>query len=139
MKLLSFLLFCVLRFAQILFFLNVSLPADIAQFFKMYKTFTSFISSDLRPAFPFSQKIHGVFSSVSDLGIDFIQSLILKAFIRRQEIKLNTLNFFPKIMIYHLLSSLLFSCSILALTTVTALVSTPCSCKLVVNKLQFCG
>lgn len=54
--------------------------------------------------------------------------------------KLNALNFFLKIMIYHLLSSLLFSCSVLALTIVIALVSIQCSCNLImVNKLQFHG
>lgn len=43
-------------------------------------------------------------------------------------------------MIYHLLSSLLFSFGILALTVIIALVSTQCSCKLImVNKLQFYG
>ena len=135
MKLLSLLFFFVLSFAQILLFLILSLPADIVYFFKMSKTFTSFLSSDLRLALPFSQKIHGFFSAIA-LGKDFIQSLVLKRF-SRGEMKLNIFNFFPKIMIYHL-SSLLFSCSILALTMVIALVSTQCSSKLtMVNKLQF--
>lgn len=54
--------------------------------------------------------------------------------------KLNILIFFLKIMIYHPISFLLFSCSILALTMVIGLVSSQCIFGLImVNKLQFYG